>query len=41
MYELIDLKDRVIEGKLYEREIQKINLPYETPIKETEYIRQE
>lgn len=33
VYELIDFEDRVIEGKLYEREIQKINLPNETPIK--------
>lgn len=32
VYEISDLKGRVVEGKLYERELQKIDLPNDTPI---------
>lgn len=32
VYEIKDLKGHIIDGKLYEREIQKIRLPTDTPI---------
>lgn len=33
VYELIDLNGKIIDGKLYEREIQKVNISGDTPIK--------
>lgn len=33
VYQLEDLKGRIIDGKLYENEIQKISLPKDTPLK--------
>lgn len=32
VYELIDKKKRIIKGKFYERELQKIDFPYDTPV---------
>lgn len=32
VYELIDMSGRILDGKLYEREIQKVSLPSDTPI---------
>lgn len=33
MYEIVDLHERPVQGYLYEQEIQKINLPFNTPVK--------
>lgn len=35
VYEIADLKGRIVDGKLYERELQKISLPNNTPIEIT------
>lgn len=35
IYELIDLNGRIIDGKLYEAELQQIKLPQDTPIQIT------
>lgn len=32
VYEIADLKNRVVKGKLYEHELQRIKAPYNTPI---------